>query len=170
MLTIRRSLPVLSFAFALVLIGLGLASLETTTGKAAGTTQDVEKSGHQEFTPVDNTHHFMEYITLPSYQGLKAALGSEPEDRAAWKKVKNHSLVLAETSALLAHRFDEKDPEKSSQWEAISFSVYNAAKGVYQAAGKKDFDQAKKQYGAMIDNCNRCHSHFASDKNIELER
>ncbi len=38
-----------------------------------------------------------------------------------------------------------------------------------QAGGKKDFAAAKKQYGGMIDNGNRCHRDFAADENIERE-
>ncbi len=39
-----------------------------------------------------------------------------------------------------------------------------------QAGGKKDFAAAKKQYGGMMDNGNRCHSDLAADENIELEK
>ncbi|MCP4096188.1 MAG: hypothetical protein GY748_08095 [Planctomycetaceae bacterium] len=114
-----------------------------------------------DFEPVDNMHHFMEYICEPSYKGLKQVLATEPADRKAWKAFKNHALVLAESSALVAARGPE-DEAKNKQWKAISADVYQSGKSLYKSAG--NYSEAKKHYGTMLDACNRCHTVFAKGK------
>lgn len=113
------------------------------------------------FEPIDNMHHFMEYICEPSYKGLKQVLATEPADRKAWKAFKNHALVLAESSALVAARGPE-DEVKNKQWKAISLEVYQSGKSLYKSAG--NYSDAKKHYGVMLDSCNRCHTVFAEGK------
>ena len=61
-----------------------------------------------EFEPVDNMHHFMEYVYEPVYKELKESLKLEPADKKAWAKVKSGSMILAEASSLLAKRPSEK--------------------------------------------------------------
>ncbi len=118
-------------------------------------------STDEQFEPVDNMHHFMEYICEPSYKGLKAGLAEEPKDRRSWKAFKNHALVLAETSALVAARGPEA-PEKSKQWKQISLNVHKHGKALYKSSG--NYAQAKQHYGLMIDQCNKCHQVFAKGK------
>jgi hypothetical protein len=113
------------------------------------------------FEPVDNMHHFMEYICEPSYKSLKQIMQKEPEDRKGWKAFKNHTLVLAETSALVATRGPD-EPEKSKKWKEISLSVYKSGAAMYKATG--NFEEAKKHYSVLIDNCNQCHTVFAEGK------
>ena len=110
------------------LLVLIVATITLTVGFAAPRMQDknesaqggkdagAERAAEDEFVPVDNMHHFMEYVCEPSYKGLKQIMENEPKDRRAWRAFKNHSLVLAETSALVAARAPE-DPEKSKRWE-----------------------------------------------------
>ena len=114
-----------------------------------------------DFEPIDNMHHFMEYICEPSYKGLKQVLATEPADRKAWKAFKNHALVLAESSALVAARGPEDEAE-NKQWKAISLEVYQSGKSLYKSAG--NYAEAKKHYGTMLDSCNRCHTVFAKGK------
>lgn len=114
-----------------------------------------------DFEPIDNMHHFMEYICEPSYKGLKQVLATEPADRKAWKAFKNHALVLAESSALVAARGPE-DEAKNKQWKAISLEVYQSGKSLYKSVG--NYAEAKKHYGTMLDSCNRCHTVFAKGK------
>ena len=86
----------------------------------------------------------------------------EPEDRRGWKAFKNHALVLAETSALVASRGPKDDEEQSKQWHQISLDVHQTATALYKAAG--NFEEATRQYGLMIANCNKCHTVFAESK------
>lgn len=129
---------------------------ETTTDEPAET-----------FAPVDNMHHFMEYICEPSYKALKQIMKQEPENRQAWKAFKNHSLVLAETAALLPARGPQDDEANQAQWTKIALDVHLAGAELYQSAGK--FADAKRHYGQMIDHCNRCHTVFAEGKH-QLEK
>lgn len=123
--------------------------------------QNEEKSIEDQFVPVDNMHHFMEYICEPSYKGLKAGLATEPENRKAWKAFKNHALVLAETSSMVADR-GPKEAGKSKEWKQISLEVHKHGTALYKAAG--NYESAKKHYGLMIDSCNKCHATFAEGK------
>lgn len=122
----------------------------------------VEEEVEEDFEPVDNMHHFMEYICEPSYKGLKKMMQEEQLDRAGWKAFKNHALVLAETSALVAQRGPNKDEAKNKKWKEICLEVYRSGKDLYQAKG--NLESAKKHYATMVDNCNQCHKVFANGK------
>ena len=121
------------------------------------------------FAPIDNMHHFMEYISQPSYKALKAAFaGDPPEGRRAWKGIKSHALILAETTAIVAKRTPkDATDEQKSEWKEISVEVYAAGKALYKSAG--DFELAKKNYGVMIESCNKCHQVFDHGKH-QLEK
>jgi len=134
----------------------------TQESKEDGKDSDAEES----FEPIDNMHHFMEYVFEPSYKGLKATLAAEPENRKAWKPFKNHALVLAESTTLLAQRGPE-EAEKSKQWKQISLDVHKQATALYKSSG--DYDQAKQHYGTMLESCNKCHTVFAAGK-YQLEK
>ena len=114
-------------------------------------------------------HHFMEYVSQPSYKALKTAFaGAPPENRRAWSGIKSHSLILAETSALVAQRAPQDATEAQvKEWQEISHAVYESGKTLYKSAG--DFELAKKNYGLMIDNCNKCHDMFENGKH-QLEK
>ena len=120
------------------------------------------------FPPVDNMHHFMEYISQPAYQALQQALASEPADRQAWRPVKMNALLLAETSGLVADRAPaDFDATQTQQWKQISRDVYDAGKQLYGSIG--DYEQARQHYSRLIDNCNRCHQVFVDGKH-QLEK
>ena len=75
------------------------------------------------------------------------------------------SLVLAETSALVAERCPEDlSAEKKKQWQQLSVNVHKHGADLYRALGKKDFDGSKKHFGLMMDNCNKCHAVFDNGK------
>ncbi len=133
---------------------------EATSASAKGDTKQ-DLSLQDQFVPVDNMHHFMEYVCEPSYKSLKQIMTKEPENRSEWKAFKNHALVLAESSALVSMRGPD-DPEKSKKWKELSLSVYSSGAALYKASG--NFEEAKKHYGLMIDNCNQCHTDFAEGK------
>ncbi|MGI9516328.1 MAG: hypothetical protein ACR2NP_04730 [Pirellulaceae bacterium] len=138
-------------------------------GFAVSTTHPVpEPPVQDEFEPIDNMHHFMEYISQPSYLALKDALAAEPADRKAWKVVKSHALILAETSALVAARVpDDMDEELARQWKQTSLAVYGSGRDLYRSSG--DYQQAREHYEAMIDNCNHCHQVFDEGRH-QLEK
>lgn len=121
-----------------------------------------------EFPPLDNMHHFMEYIAQPVYKDLKAALAEEPASRGDWKKIKGYSLILAETSSLVADRVpDDATEEQTKEWRKYAWEVREAGSGVYRARG--DYAAARASYEVMIDNCNACHNAFA-DGEYQLDK
>ena len=154
---------ILSFIALLSTFGASLQDGDKNPETSQPATK-VENSIEVKFEPVDNMHHFMEYISQPSYKALKAAMSGEaPKDRRGWKVIKSHALILAETSALVAERVpkDATAAEKE-EWQELSLKVYESGKQLYKSAGK--FDDAKKHYGTMIENCNKCHSSFDGGK------
>lgn len=153
------ALPLVAFTVSL---GWGIP-IEQETNKSLPDKPAQENivSPKDEFAPVEDMHHFMEYVCEPSYKGLKAVLASEPENRQAWKAFKNHALVLAETSALVAARAPEGDT-KARKWKQMSLGVYKSGTALYKSAG--NYDEAKKHYGLMLDQCNQCHTEFAEGK------
>ena len=66
--------------FAMLVTGSGVGY-----NYSAATVQ--EQTLDDQFLPIDNMHHFMKYISQPSYKTLKQALASEPENRRAWRPV-----------------------------------------------------------------------------------
>lgn len=144
-------------------------SVEASSVEASSEQPTDEVSIDDQFEPIDNMHHFMEYVSMPSYKALKEAFAGEaPEGRRAWKGIKSHALILAETSAIVAKRFPEDaTDEQKEQWQQISVDVYLSGKELYEAVG--DFELAKKNYGLMIENCNKCHQVFDNGKH-QLEK
>lgn len=129
---------------------------------------DRQETETDPFQPVDNMHHFMEYISEPAYKGLRESLKDEPANRRAWKPIKNHALVLAETAGVLAKRYPEDaDEEQIKEWHQLSVEVYEKAKALYGSTG--NYEKAVENFGAMIDSCNQCHTSFADGK-YQLEK
>jgi len=135
-----------------------MAQVETSTS-----------ANEDEFVALDDMHHFMEYVSQPSYKALKELLAKEPENRRAYRNVKVHAMILAETSAIVAARGPEDDKEKMENWKKICLDVHKHGKNLYEAAGKSDFASVKKHYGAMIEACNQCHKVFDNGKH-QLEK
>ena len=173
-----KSFPVFSAVLCLIL-GVTFAVASTQDPQKKSETEGTQESkaamkksakgsgeGDEEisFEPIDNMHHFMEYIAQPSYRSLKKSFAGEaPKDRRGWKSIKSHALILAETSALVADRVPEgATEEQTALWRQISFDVYKSGKDLYKSAG--DFEAAKKNYGIMLESCNKCHKEFDNGK------
>lgn len=108
--------------------------------------------------PVEkDMHEFMEYVFEPTYQRLKQAIASEP-DAARWKAIKSDALILAEGGNLLLVRTPAED---SKAWNEQSAVVRDLGGKLYAAAKKKDYKSARRDYEALLVNCNRCHTQFA---------
>ena len=171
-----RKLIAFPIVLCIVAASVGLSSNHYSAQETESSAAKQEKETKQEkekevpideqFVEVDNMHHFMEYICEPSYKGLKATLATEPLNRRAWKPFKNHALVLAETATMVAARAPE-DEAKAKEWKTIALAVHKTGTALYKSAGK--YDQAKKHYGLMIDQCNKCHTVFAEGK-YQLEK
>lgn len=130
--------------------------------------KEQEEAAPDEFPPVDNMHHMMEYIFQPTYKNMKAALAEDPGAPAEWKKVKGYALILAETTALLADRPPrDATEEQIKEWRKISWDVRNAGRVLYRSM--RNYPQARKNYELMIDNCNKCHQIFV-DGRYQLEK
>ncbi len=168
-----KSFPLFSAACCLVL-GVTFAFAapqdpQKKTESEAAASQESTAAGEDAnadaaFEPIDNMHHFMEYISQPSYRSLKKSFAGEaPENRMGWKSIKSHALILAETSALVSERVPEGSTEKqASRWRELSMEVYQSGKSLYKSVG--DFEASKKQYGVMIESCNKCHQEFDNGK------
>lgn len=119
----------------------------------------------EEFLPVDDMHHFMEHVCQPRYQALRTALAEPPAERRAWRIIRSDAMTLAETSAIVAGRPPEgASPEQVEEWRKHSVAVYESGKALYGVAG--EYEQSKELFGAMVDNCNRCHEAFENGRHI----
>lgn len=147
-----------------VSFGLGIQEDDKPAEKPTVVETVADEPAKIVFAPVDNMHHFMEYICEPSYKALKNSLAKKPENKSDWKAIKNHALVLAETSALVAARAPE---ENAQEWKEIAKTVYDSGSALYQSARKMKYDEAKTNYEEMITNCNKCHNDFANGKHLQ---
>ena len=116
--------------FGTVWFGKPEATTDPIAVQETGATQD------DSFAAIDNMHHFMEYISQPSYQALKDGLATEPADRQAWRPLKTHALILAETIAIVSGRAPEKatDEEISSAIDD-GVALQHAAADLMEAYG-----------------------------------
>ena len=99
---------------------------------------------------------------------LKEVLAEENLKRSAYRKIQQHAMVLGESTILVSGRGPE-DEGKDGDWYQSSLATYNAAKALYAAAGEKEADEVRKQYGLMIDGCNKCHEKY-DENNHQLEK
>ncbi len=155
------------------IVGIGVQ--ETDSKKESAQTDEPvlnaekpQESKEDKFKPVDNMHHFMEYISKPSYMELRKILAKEKVSRGEWKKVKQHSLILSETSKLVSER-GPADKDQNAEWKKLAFETYQQGAALYKAAGSRKLEVAVKHYGAMMDACNQCHKKF-DPKNHQLAK
>ncbi len=165
---VRFVLPLVLMAFLSAGFGFAWQEPDKKADETPTAAQNSDKPIDEQFVAIDSMHHFMEYISQPSYLALKEKLAEEPTDRRDYRTIKSHALILAETSALVAQRVPtDLDEEQTKQWKQISLDVYNSGKVLYGANG--DFAKAKESFGLMIDNCNHCHQVFDNGKH-QLEK
>ena len=153
---IRFQLP-LRFVGTIVIPVVAFAALIQFSATA---TEPVAEDSKPE--PVaDSMHHLMEYYFEPQFHKLKEAMAKEPADNAGWKPVKSATLILGEGGNLLIHRAPE---EGKNEWLHEAEEIRKHGRMAYDAARKKDFATARKQYESMLRHCNSCHSKFADGK------
>lgn len=114
-----------------------------------------------EFLPAvveKDMHEFMEYVFQPSFLRLKAAMAQPATTDSQWKAIKGEALTLAECCNLLLMRVPL---EQTDLWGGTSAQVRRYGSALYHAADEKNWADARDAYGAMINNCNLCHQHFA---------
>lgn len=145
------------------LLGLGAAAtLAACCGWGATAADPAPAAPSAAEVPVEpDMHEFMEYVFEPGYKRLKVAMTAAPADAKGWKPIKGEALALAEACNLLLHRVPESDGAK---WTASAVGARDAGKAFYAAAKKKDFPAAQAAYGAMLKQCNTCHTDFADGK------
>lgn len=164
----RQMLPSVRKALLLVvvfgMVGTVIAALldpepaQGASSKSESSNETTVATMDDDLKPVDNMHHFMEYIYEPVHDRLKEAVKKEPADKKGWSALKSDSLILAESSILLADRAPAK--EDPATWVKSSKTTYAGASALYQAARKKDFEGVKKGYAAMLDGCKQCHEAY----------
>lgn len=149
--------------FGIIVIGVaGLAASNMLSGTASDARAESPSETKTTAQPVeDNMHEFMEYVFQPTYMRLKVAMASEPTDNGTWKAIKSDALILAESGNLLLIR---KPKEHADVWTQHSVAVRELGGNLYQAARKKDYESARRNYSSMLMKCNSCHDKFAHGK------
>lgn len=112
----------------------------------------------------DDMHEFMEYAFEPFFHELKETMAQPPADKRAWKPVKANSLILAENGNLLMLRGPDEDKD---DWNRIAADLRDQGGLLYQAAKKRDYAVARKQYEGFVAKCNECHEQFADGEHIQ---
>jgi hypothetical protein len=128
-----------------------IANSETTLAVSLS-----RKSG--DFKPVDNMHHFMEYVYEPTYNQLKKNVSTEPTAKEIWSKIKSGAMILAESSTLLAQRAPDKGDK--DLWISSSLLVHQHGSKLFTASRQKDYEAVKKSFAAMSEGCKKCHQAF----------
>ncbi|MEZ6093159.1 MAG: hypothetical protein R3C03_02815 [Pirellulaceae bacterium] len=139
---------------------------DAAKGETAAKVEQEGNEGGSAFEPVDDMHHFMEYVCEPSYRALKDVLQNEPEDRRVWRQIRSASMILAETSSIVAERAPEENAEL---WKEISAEVYKHSRAIFDVSSKREFAAVKASYESMVDQCNRCHNEFENGRH-QLEK
>ena len=154
----NRNTLYLSLTILVCVAWLGVSTSYTTA-------QDGDASAKTKLRPVeDDMHEFMEYAFEPYFHELRESLAKPPENGKAWKPVKATSLVLAENGNLLMLRGPE---EGRDAWNQIAADLRDQGELLYQAARKRDYDEARKQYVGFVAKCNDCHNKFADGEHLQ---
>ncbi len=155
--------PITHCGWSIVVILLGIVFLTApSTRLAQGDVPTSGAEGNESIPgPIDNMHHFMEYVFEPAYKRLRASLSTAPADKASWKAVKGDALTLAEASNLLIRRAPK---DSHGLWVERATDVRQQGARLFQAARKSDYPTSRIAYRAMIENCNQCHQKFADGK------
>jgi hypothetical protein len=151
----RNVLP----ALVLAVIAMFGSVVSLTLCRTPAIGRDSQLPNQTKPRPVEkDMHEFMEYVFEPTYQRLKQSMASEPADNPRWKRIKSDALILAEGGNLLLLR---TPPEDSKTWDENSAAVRDLGGKLYASAKKKDYPSARRDYEAMLVNCNACHTKFA---------
>ncbi len=122
---------------------------------------ELEPTPHYE-KQIINTAELMKQLMDPIYEELKDAIEVPPEKRKAWQRLYIASFNLAEVNNLLFSRVDKKKEYLSTQeWidesiEAVDLLVTLAE----SIRGQGEYDVLKKNFMAVVNNCNQCHRVF----------
>lgn len=139
--------------------GVWLGSVRQDDSKPSPQDPSMEQQQEEDFAPIDDMHHFMEYVCQPGYRRIRESLANEPADRRAWRPIKADTMVLAESSFLYAERYPEgATDDQKAQWREMSLDVHRAGRELYNAIG--DFEKSRAAFDTLVDNCNRCHDAF----------
>ncbi len=153
-----------TISFALLTTTFLALAVCLTMIPSASTFAAAAENGAAEPAPVEpDMHEFMEYVFQPNFRALKPAMASEPSDRKVWSTIKSSSLILAEGGNLLLIREAQTDQD---DWDKHAVAVRDFGGKLYRAAQAKDYSTARKNYEAMIKNCNACHQQFAGGEHI----
>lgn len=155
-----------SLTFSVVAVSIvigGLIYLPST--HAADEEHETKSQAAHAMKPVEaDVHEFMEYAFEPFFHELKESLAESPKDKKAWVPVKANSLILAENGNLLMLRGPD---EGKAEWNKISADLRDQGKLLYQAAKKRDYEVARKEYVSFVAKCNVCHEKFADGEHMQ---
>jgi hypothetical protein len=147
------------FTFGVLLIAAAVVLFNMTGPAEPAHAAEPETRAISTVQPVESDmHEFMEYIFEPSYKRLKVNMAAAEKTKTIWKAIKSDSLILAESSNLLALR---PSKENRADWIGHTAAVREAGGQLYAAAKKKDADLAAGAYRKMLTRCNDCHKQFA---------
>ncbi len=117
-----------------------------------------------------NTAELMKLLMDPMFEELKDAIASPPEGRKAWRQLYITSFNLAEVNNLLFSR----EPEKKKEYIGTDHWVEESIEAVellttlaVSVREQSDYALLKKNFNAVLKNCNQCHVEFEGEDEID---
>jgi len=117
-----------------------------------------------------NTAELMKLMMDPMFEQLKDAIAEPPEGRKAWRQLYITTFNLAEMNNLLFSR----EPEKKKEYIGTDHWVEESIEAVellttlaVSVREQSEYDVLKKNFNAVLKNCNQCHVDFEGEDEID---
>lgn len=130
---------------------------------------EIETRPHYE-RQIVNTAEIMKLMMDPMFEQLKDAIAEPPEGRKAWRQLYITSFNLAEMNNLLFSREPEKKKEYigTDHWVEESLEAVELLTTLAESVkDQSEYDVLKKNFIAVLNNCNQCHVDFEGEDEID---
>ncbi len=140
-----------------------------TTSRSAVEAAEIETRPSYE-RQIINTAELMKLMMDPMFEQLKDAIAEPPEGRKAWRQLYITTFNLAEMNNLLFSR----EPEKKKEYIGTDLWVEESIEAVellttlaVSVREQSEYDVLKKNFNAVLKNCNQCHVDFEGEDEID---
>jgi len=145
------------------------AASAPTTSRSAVEAAEIETRPSYE-RQIINTAELMKLMMAPMFEQLKDAIAEPPEGRKAWRQLYITTFNLAEMNNLLFSR----EPEKKKEYIGTDLWVEESIEAVellttlaVSVREQSEYDVLKKNFNAVLKNCNQCHVDFEGEDEID---
>lgn len=104
--------------------------------------------------PVASVTQLMQAMVIPASNALFDVARNPPADDGAWRAIRNHAIVLAESGNLLLIGDRAQDSEV---WTSTSRALVAAGEAALRAAEDRNVDALSDVGNQIIEACESCH-------------